>query len=126
MNRAAAPALAYFAAVFAAGFALGTLRTLWLAPRTGDLAAVALELPVMLALSWLAAGAVLRRWPLPRGTPRLAMGGGAFVLLMLAEAGLAAATGTPPAAWAAGLLAPAGALGLAGQAAFAAIPALRR
>jgi len=45
------PALAYFLPVFALGFVLGTVRTLWLAPMLGELAAVAAELPVMLAAS---------------------------------------------------------------------------
>src|SRR5690606_39056760 len=44
-------ALAYWAAIFALGFVLGTVRTLWLAPAVGELAAVALELPVMLGAS---------------------------------------------------------------------------
>ena len=37
-------ALIYLAAIFALGFVLGTIRTLWLAPAVGHLAAVALEL----------------------------------------------------------------------------------
>lgn len=121
-----AAALAYWALVFAAGFALGTARVLLLAPRLGETGAVALELPVMLALSWLAARAVLRRRPLPPGTPRLAMGGLAFVFLMGAEAALGIlAFGQPPAAWAAALATPPGTLGLAGQTAFALIPWLQ-
>jgi hypothetical protein len=126
VSRAVAPALAYVGIVFAAAFALGIFRTLWLAPRLGDLAAVALEVPVVLALSWLAAGAALRRWPLPRGGLRLAMGAMAFSVLMGLEATVARAFGQSLAAWAASLATPAGALGLAGQLGFAAVPALRR
>lgn len=73
-------ALAYSALVFAAGFALGTLRVLLLAPRLGEMAAVALELPVMLVLSWVAARAVLRRRPLPPGA--LGLGGQALFALI--------------------------------------------
>lgn len=53
---------AYVVAVFAAGFVLGVLRTLVLVPLLGELAAVLMELPVILTI--------------------------AFLLLMLAEGGL--------------------------------------
>ena len=67
MARTVLPALLYVAAVFAAAFAMGTSRILVLVPRLGELAAVTLEVPVVLGLSWLVAGRVLRRWPLPMG-----------------------------------------------------------
>ena len=51
MHKIALSALVYVAAVFAAAFVLGTLRVLLVAPRLGELAAVALELPVVLCLS---------------------------------------------------------------------------
>lgn len=78
---------AYVVAVFAAGFVLGVLRTWMLAPLLGALGAVLVELPVILTIAWLVCARVLRRWPLsaPSGA---AMGAVAFVLLMLAEAGL--------------------------------------
>lgn len=118
----------YFALVFAAGFALGAIRTLLLAPRIGDLAAVAIELPVMLAVAWLACGAVLR-WARPgQGiAPRAVMGFVAFALLMVAELALSLALGTPSmAAWLAGLTSAPGLLGLAGQVAFAIFPMIRQ
>lgn len=68
--------------VFAVAFALGALRVTLVAPQTGALAAVALELPLVLALSWAVAGRVLRRWP---QAPRAAFGALAFALLMLLE-----------------------------------------
>jgi hypothetical protein len=120
------PALVYVATVFAAAFVLGTLRVLLVAPRLGELAAVTLEVPVVLGLSWLVAGRVMRRWPLPRPDQRLAMGGLAFAVLMLGEtilgitlfgrslAGILAAMATLP-----------GLVGLAGQLGFALVPALR-
>ena len=126
MPRIVLPALIYVATVFAAAFALGVLRVLVVAPRLGGLAAVALEVPVVLGLSWAVAGAVLRRWPLPRPGQRLAMGGLAFAVLMLAEmvlgitlfgrtmAGILAAMTTLP-----------GLVGLAGHIGFALVPALR-
>jgi hypothetical protein len=119
-------ALAYWAGVFALGFVLGTLRTLWLTPLLGDLAAVAAELPVILAASWWWSVRVLRRHPQPTRGAALAMGALAFALLMGAELALGMALGGLSAsAWLASLGSPAGALGLAGQVAFAAIPALR-
>lgn len=114
----------YFGVVFAAAFALGVLRMLVLAPALGPLMAVALELPVVLALSWLVAGRVLRLWPMAlRG--RLAMGTLAFALLMVAETGLALAFGQTLRGFLAAMATPEGRLGLAGQIGFAILPALR-
>jgi hypothetical protein len=119
------PAFAYFAVVFAAAFAFGALRVTLIAPQVGALAAVALEVPLILALSWLVAGRLTRRWPLSR-SQALAMGGLAFVLLMLVEFALAyLLSGQTPASYVATFLTAPGALGLAGQAGFALVPALR-
>lgn len=119
-----APALAYALPVFAAGFVLGTLRVLWLAPMVGPFTAVAMELPVILAVSWFTAGRVLRRWPMPAAA-RLATGALAFVILLACEAALSLAFGRTLRAFAADLATPPGALGLAGQIVFALIPRLR-
>ncbi|WP_395539883.1 hypothetical protein [Neotabrizicola sp. sgz301269] len=124
MRRYVKPALAYLAPVFALAFVLGVLRTLWIAPRIGVLMAVAVEVPLLLLWSWAVAGRVLRRWPLPL-PDRIAMGVLSFALLMLAEAGLALATGQTLSGFLGGMVTPAGALGLAGQLGFAALPALR-
>lgn len=78
--------LAYFAAVFALGFVMGTVRTLWLAPRFGAVTAVAIELPIMIAASWFACRACVRRFAVPETVAdRVLMGALAFALLMLAE-----------------------------------------
>ena len=119
------PALAYFAVVFAAAFAFGALRVTLIAPQIGPLAALALEVPLILSLSWIVAGRVLRRWPLTT-TKALTMGALAFALLMLAEFALAyTLSGQTPANYAATFLTAPGALGLVGQIGFALIPALR-
>jgi hypothetical protein len=117
-------ALAYFAPVFAVAFLLGALRVFVVIPLTGPLVGVALEVPIILALSWLVAGHVLKRRPLSLGR-RLAMGAVAFGLLMLAELALALAFGQTPRQFITAMASPAGALGLAGQIGFALIPALR-
>jgi hypothetical protein len=44
----------YFALVFAAGFVLGTVRTLWVVPRLGVRTAELAEAPIMFGVSILA------------------------------------------------------------------------
>jgi hypothetical protein len=80
----------YFAVVFAAGFALGTIRVLWIAPRLGARTAELMEAPVMLGVSLLAARWVVRRLELPRSAAmRLGAGVLALGLLLLTEFGVA-------------------------------------
>lgn len=118
-------ALAYWAMIFALGFALGTVRVLWLTPRFGETAAVLVELPFMLAASALAAHRLVRRHAVGGAGPALAMGALALALLMAAEAALALGlSGQGLAGWARALVAMPGVLGLAGQLAFAAMPLL--
>ena len=113
--------LRYFAGVFAVGFLLGTVRTLWLAPAVGEVAAVGIELPVMIGASWWWCRRMLVGRDLGTGA-RAVMGGWAFSFLMLAELGLTLAFGGTLATHLAVLTAPAGLLGLAGQLVFAALP----
>jgi hypothetical protein len=121
--RLASAGLAYWAVVFALGFVLGTIRVLWLAPLVGVVPATLIELPVMLTASWLAAGWLVRRFAIMRGSEALVMGGLAFGLLMAAECALAVGLmGQTPAQWLADLRQPHALLGLAGQVMFALIP----
>lgn len=116
-------AVAYWAVVFALGFVLGTIRTLWLAPAIGLVPATLAELPLMLAASWRASGWLVRRFAIRAAVEGLAAGGLAFALLMVAECGLAVMMmGQSAAQWLAGLRASHGLLGLAGQIAFALMP----
>lgn len=118
--------VAYFAGVFLAGFGLGFLRVFVVVPRIGALRAVALELPFMLAVSWIVCGWALRRFaPAAEPGARAAIGLIAFALLMLAEALLAIAAGGTLASFLASLATPEGALGLSGQAIFALMPLMR-
>ena len=85
----AAGGLLYFALVFAAGFALGVLRVLWLLPRLGERLAELVELPFMLAVCAFAARFVVRRLTGPRtALKRLGVGTLALALLLAAECGV--------------------------------------
>lgn len=118
--------LVYFAVIFALGFVLGTVRTIVLEPAVGDLRAVLLELPVMLAASWIACGVIARRLtPRPAWSQRAIMGATAFICLMAAEIALALwLFDSTPARLLVGWATPAGIAGLGGQVAFAVFPVL--
>ena len=78
----------YFAVVFGAGFALGTIRTLWIVPRVGTRLAELMEAPIMLVVTILAARWLVLRFALPlRPSNRLGMGCIALVLMLVAEFG---------------------------------------
>ncbi len=125
MKRALSAGMAYFAIVFAAGFVLGAVRNLLVVPRLGETGAVAIELPIMLAVSWWACRNVTARVPLGSIEERLLMGASAFAFLMMAELGLTLALGGSLRTFLGHLTAPAGALGFAGQVGFALIPRLQ-
>jgi hypothetical protein len=128
MSRALAAGAAYALCLLAAGTVLGTLRVLFATPRVGPGWALALELPVMLAIAWAAAGWLLAKLAVPsRPAPRLAMSAAALVLLFAGEAALAASlTGTRPLAWLEGFASPASWPGLAAQLLACSLPLLRR
>jgi hypothetical protein len=118
----------YAAAVFVAGFAIGLIRVLWVAPLSGDFAAFILEAPVMLAISWTLCGWTTERVGGPtRVRDRVAMGAVALVLLSGAEtlvATIAAGGRLAPVMTTRGQ--PAMFLGLVTQVCFALCPVLRR
>ncbi|HEX3483686.1 MAG TPA: hypothetical protein VHT51_01410 [Micropepsaceae bacterium] len=127
MRNASLAGFWYFAIVFAAGFLLGTLRVLYVIPHLGETGAVLIELPLMLVISWIACGALLRRMSIPQHAGlRLVMGGVAFVLLMLAEMALAwFVLSRTPEAFIQSFASPNGAIGLVGQIAYALFPMVR-
>jgi hypothetical protein len=95
VGNAAKAGLAYALAVFAVGFLFGTVRVFLVEPALGAATAVAVEVPLMLGVSWLAAKAVLRRLPVARSTlPRLAMAAVALAVLLVLETALGLAFGT--------------------------------
>lgn len=124
MRRAVAAAAAYFAIVFGLAFILGVIRTLFVAPRTGEVVAVLVETPIILLVSWLAAGWTIRRFSVPAKAPeRLAMGFAAFTLLMTVETAMSLLLFGRPLDQQLGAYAtPAGAIGLLAQIAFGLIP----
>lgn len=120
--------LFYFLLVFAIGFALGTIRVTLVIPRLGDTNAVLIELPVMLALSWIACAWLVRRCAVPpRVAERLAMGGFAFALLMVGDLAVSVlGLGRTVAQHLAAYQTTGARLGLAAQLVFALFPLIQR
>jgi len=78
----------YFALVFGAGFVLGTIRTPWVIPRFGTRMAELMEMPIMLAVTIVAARWTVLRLSVPSmWSARLEMGCMALVLTLIAEFG---------------------------------------
>jgi hypothetical protein len=123
------PGLLYFALVFGLGFLLGTIRTLFVPdmPGRSRLLGVLIELPIMLAASWMLCRFVVQRFAVPpTASARLVMGGVAFALLILAEMLVGALLfGRSPRAHFALYGEASYALGLAAQIMFALMPMLR-
>ena len=83
MATALKAGIAYFAIVFGAGFALGTIRVVLLVPMLGSRVAELVELPVMLMVVFLAARWLTRRFAVPPDTKsRILMGAVALVLAL--------------------------------------------
>ena len=114
----------YFVAIFAVAFMLGVVRTLIVAPAIGETAAVLLEIPSVLAASWVVARRLVGGRGFTMGQ-RVAIGGVAFAMWMASEGALAGVLrGQSIGQWAQALATPPGFMGLAGQIGFAAMPAL--
>jgi len=78
----------YFALVFAVGFVLGTIRTLWFVPRVGARTAELMEMPIMLAVTIVAARWTVLRLSVPMmWSARLGMGCIALAFMLIAEFG---------------------------------------
>lgn len=120
---------AYALIVFAFAFLTGALRTALLALEMGltPVAAVLIELPIILFLAWIVCGAVLRRMQVPaRIDLRCAVGAVALVGIIALEFALATAmSGSSFAEFVASYSRPEVILGLIGQIAFALFPLAR-
>lgn len=80
--------LLYFALVFAVGVVLGAIRTRWVVPRVGTRTAELMEMPIMLAVTIVAARWTVLRLSVPMmWSARLEMGCVALVLMLIAEFG---------------------------------------
>ena len=78
----------YFALVFGAGFVLGTVRTLWVVPRVGTRTAELMEMPIMLAVTIVAARWTVLHLKVPSiWSARLEMGCMALILMLIVEFG---------------------------------------
>lgn len=89
-SRAARAGLLYCTVVFAAGFVLSVVRTLWVTPLAGEFVGVVLEAPIILAIAWNACGWVAKRMEVSQQLfDRLVMGGVALAALVCAEAAAA-------------------------------------
>jgi hypothetical protein len=87
--RVVIAAVLYFAGVFACGFVLGAIRTLWIEPLIGARTAQLCELPLMALVSLFAARLIATRLRVPtRAGSRLAMGGLALLLVLVLEFGV--------------------------------------
>ena len=105
----------------------GGLRLMVMTPLFGELAAVCIEVPLILGFSWLlCARLVLRMRLSSQPVQRLTMGGTAFTLLMIAEWLLAVGLfNNSTAEYLEQLSHLPGAIGLGGQILFALIPWLQ-
>ena len=77
--------LSYLGIVFLAGFVLGVVRILWLAPWLGERNAELLEMPFMLFVAYFAAGYVINHFRLPDVTSACLVGVVALILLLALE-----------------------------------------
>jgi len=114
--------LLYFIIIFTLAFATGVVRTLLVAPLLGSVAAICLEVPVILAASWFVASKLVRGRSFSLAQ-RAAIGALAFALTMVSEAALShLLRGQNIWQWAAAVATPLGLFGLAAQLGFASMP----
>lgn len=124
MKAAFLAGAAYFTALFGAGTAFGVVRVFYVAPHFSSLTALLLELPLILAVAYVVSSWIADYLQVgPQRGYRMAMGGTAFALLIVAEIGiplvLSAGPSTPGSTLVAGL-------GFAAQALACAFPLIRR
>lgn len=127
MSRSLRAGALYFAIVFAIGFVLGTIRVLAIVPTAGDVVAVLIELPILLTLAWIVCARVMHRNQVPRRCgPRLVVAASSLLLLVTAEFALSLwLFGNSAGAYLDSMTTPHGAIGLAGQVAFALFPVIQ-
>jgi len=127
MRQSIKAGFAYFLLAFGMGFALGIMRTVFVAPVLGETFAVALELPIILVFAWFICRWLTRQFLVPaRLSARALMGIFAFALLMMGEVAISILLAGRSLAEHVLLYREAShILGLAGQIAFALFPVLQ-
>ena len=118
-------AISYFATIFALGFVLGTVRTLWGAAALGETTFILFEVPILLIASWWSARSLRVRHSINSFASAAVIGVCAFTFLMLAELVLATSlSGQSVGEWFARLWKVPQILGTGGQITFGAMPLL--
>ena len=118
-------AISYFATIFALGFLLGTVRTLWGAGALGETTFILFEVPILLIASWWSARSLCVRHSINSFASAAVMGACAFSFLVLAELLLAASlSGQSASEWFARLWKVPQLFGRVGQITFGAMPLL--
>lgn len=118
-------AAAYFGAMFAGAFVLGTVRTLWIEPALGKTWAVVCETPFLIACMYFSARLVLARMnPARTAASLLAIGVLAAVLQQVAEFALALLSGQSASEHFAYLISAPGLIYIAALVVFALMPLL--
>ncbi len=127
MSAALRAGIVFFLLVFGAGFLFGSLREGLMGLGLSRNALVLLELPLMLAIAWFAAGWSASRFGVPTATAvRLTMGATMLILLRFAEWAVGAwLMGLPLAQQLAAAATPMGAVETGTQVLAALFPALR-
>ena len=117
----------YFGIVFTIGFVLGAIRVLAVVPRIGELFAVLIELPLMLAASWIVCKSLIAHFQvLADIVDRAIMGASAFAFLLVSEVALSTYVfGNPIESTFMNYQTIHGFVGICGQLAFAAFPMLQ-
>ena len=123
--KAVIAAISYFATIFALGFLLGTVRTLWGAGALGETTFILFEVPILLTASWWSARSLCVRHSINSFASAAVMGACASSFLVLAELLLATSlSGQSASEWFARLWKVPQLLGTVGQILFGAMPLL--
>ncbi|MCG8413873.1 MAG: hypothetical protein MI746_06595 [Pseudomonadales bacterium] len=86
INNGLLAGILYAVGVFAIGFMLGVVRVALLVPLLGESLAVIIELPVILAASWVLCGRAIHiKQVTPEVSARAAMSLAAFVVIMVGD-----------------------------------------
>lgn len=86
MIRSLSAGFGYFLVVFTLGAILGFMREVLVAPLTGNVIAVVIEIPVMFGAAWIVCRLMIHKFNISNDVnQRLAMGAFAFCLLMVGE-----------------------------------------